>query len=356
MATTNNINNTVPSLTVNGNLVVTAGTISTSASSISAALGLTASNGNITATSGDVVVSNGNVILSASNATVGQIISGSTIVASTPGTYNLFLGGAGNTTFTHASNNVCIGSGACAALVGTSVGNASYNCAAGQSCLSLLTDGSYNCAVGSGAAVTTTGNYNCMFGNGSGSPYPSTGSYNCFFGASSTSYAAGDSSNIYIGYYVHPGAAESNTLRIGNATGTAPGQINIAYIGGIYGKAYGGATPVLINSSSLLGTTTSNRDSKDNIAPIGDDSSVIYKMQPVTFAFIQDPDPKPKQYGLIAQDIEPICPEMVNYDLDGKPAALYYNFLVPMLISEFQKLAKRIAVLEAKLGGSNGNE
>lgn len=271
-----------------------------------------------------------------SSSTVGVIRVNSSTWAHSYGTNNIFIGnGAGNFTFNTAYNNGCVG-------IGTSVlsslnGNGSYQ-------------GTLNTSVGylSGISVTT-GYRNSFYGYHAGYQL-TTGIGNLLCGYNTgTSYTSDESFNIILGYSIAGTAGEDNVLRIGDGTGTGNGQINAAYISGITGKTSTGGAAVYVNSSNLLGTSTSNRDSKQNIADMGDDSSVIYNLRPRTFEFKSDSDPKPKQFGMIAEEVEEVFPEMVLYDKDGKPWNLAYQFLAPMLVNEIQKLSQKVTLLEQRI-------
>jgi hypothetical protein len=292
--------------------------------------------------------------LPTTSSTVGQIQINSSPVFHTFGTANTFIGDdAGNFTFTTANaiNNTAVGYQALDAIVGTGANQGSRNVAVGMSSLGALTEGYYCTGVGYLAGGSLTGSIGSVcLGYNSSSSGPTTGSYNTFLGAvTGNSYTTTDSSNILIGYGITGTSGNDNELIIGQATGTGNGEINSCIICGITGKTSTSGAAVYCNSSNVIGTSTSNRDSKQNIADMGDDSSVIYNLKARTFEFINDTDPKPKQFGMIAEEVFEVFPEMVIYDKDGKPWNLAYQFLAPMLVNEIQKLNKRIEVLEASL-------
>lgn len=123
----------------------------------------------------------------------------------------------------------------------------------GSTVLLNVTDSNNNTIVGkSSGKAGITGTANTVFGEGSLTAITS-GSKNIVIGqAAGTSYTSSESSNILIG---NTGtAAESNVLRIGTQ-GSSSGQINAAYIAGIYGASPSSALPVVINSSGQLGTS-----------------------------------------------------------------------------------------------------
>lgn len=289
--------------------------------SITATTSITATNGNITATSGNVVITNGRLTLPATSATVGQItLSGALFMHAAGGSTNTFLGsGAGNTSIAGGINDTGIGSGALAALV-----SGDGNTVVGSTAFANLTSGIHNIGIGFSAGGNCTSN---------------------------------EQNNIYIGWAVGGVTGQSNVLQIGQGTGTLGGELNKAIICGISGKTSTAGIAVLVNASNVLGTTTSSREFKENIHDMGDASAILYKMRPVTFNY------KPEllndateadliQYGLIAEELEEIAPDLVAYDKTGKPNAIRYHFIHNMLINEIQKLNARIEKLEGEKHGS----
>jgi hypothetical protein len=110
----------------------------------------------------------------------------------------------------------------------------------------------------------------------------------------------------------------------------------------------------------MLGTTgcstPSSRRFKEQITDMGDRSSGLFELRPVTFLYKPEYDDGSHalQYGLIAEEVAEIYPDMVGYDKDGQPASVKYQSLTPMLLNEVQKqnaqnrtLEERVAALEA---------
>jgi hypothetical protein len=362
MATINALCNTdANGFTVSsGNLVVTTGNISTSTGSISAyttvtaATGVTATTGNITATAGDVVVTAGSLKLPTSTASVGMIEINSVPVFSTYGTNNTFVGTNSGGSFgfntTYNTDNVGLGYQSLYSLAGTAGIEGCYNTCLGAFSGNAISSGSNNTLVGwQSGYVLSSGTDNTSCGQTSMNALV-TGSYNTCLGTSSgNALTTSDSSNICIGALTIGTAGDNNKLTIGVATGTGNGEISSTVICGITGKTSTSGVAVYVNSSNVLGTSTSNRDSKQDITDMGEDSAIIYNLRPRTFKFKADTDPKPKQYGMIAEEVESIFPEMVAYNKDGKPTNLFYQFLAPMLVNELQKLEKRVSLLEQLL-------
>jgi hypothetical protein len=181
--------------------------------------------------------------------------------------------------------------------------------------------------------LNTTGNSNVFEGYSAG-VHNTTGSYNVFEGFAAGQYNTTGSNNIYIGNYGNEGnPGESNTIRIGSASNQ-----NTTFVAGIYGVNNGGV-PVSINANGQLGTTGSSRRFKDSILDMNDSSSKLYQLRPVTFYYKPqyDDGTHSLQYGLIAEEVAEVYPEMVAYDKDGKPYTVKYQLLAPMLLNELQK-------------------
>lgn len=229
-----------------------------------------------------------------------------------------------------------------------------------------LTTGSYNTVVSAGGgAALTSGQLNMLFGYQAGPLIadggnniaigPSTGgavasgNYNCFIGSDSGSNGAADSHNIYINKGFVAGS-ESNVLRIGAATGSGTQELAAAYVAGIYGVTTSSATtsPVLVSDGNQLGTIASSARYKKDIADMGDSSAAMMKLRPVTFKYKAHTDDV-MQFGLIAEEVQEVMPGIVNLDDEGRPDSVRYHDMPAMLLNELQKLAARVAELEAKL-------
>ena len=107
---------------------------------------------------------------------------------------------------------------------------------------------------------------------------------------------------------------------------------------GIYGVNVGGI-PVQINSNGQLGAQTSSRRFKEQIADMGDSTSALMKLRPVTFLYKPEYSKSDRtlQYGLVAEEVAKVYPELVAYDKDGQPYTVRYQYLAPMLLNELQK-------------------
>jgi uncharacterized coiled-coil protein SlyX len=192
------------------------------------------------------------------------------------------------------------------------------NNAFGESALFRNTSGSDNTAIGDDALhENTTGNSNIALGSQAGRSL-TTGS-----------------DNIDIGNFGVPG--ESHTIRIG----TSGDQIR-TFIAGIYGASGGGSKlPVYINSSGQLGTQSSSRRFKKEIKPMDQKSEAILALKPVTFRYKSDNANMP-QFGLVAEDVAEVDPDLVVRDDTGKIYTVRYEAVNAMLLNEFLKEHHRV--------------
>jgi hypothetical protein len=142
------------------------------------------------------------------------------------------------------------------------------------------------------------------------------------------------SNNIEIG---HGGFAEEHdTIRIGNTNHIA------TFIDGIYGVNEGSpALPVYISSGGQLGTVSSSKRFKQEIKPMEKASEAVLALKPVTFQYKDDPKNTP-QFGLIAEEVEQVNPDLVVHDKEGKPYSVRYDQVNAMLLNEFLKAHRRM--------------
>jgi hypothetical protein len=193
--------------------------------------------------------------------------------------------------------------------------------------------GAQNTALGaetlSGFGITFNGTFNTAIGRAAGANYQTTESNNALFNS--------------------PGVTgESNVLRLGNP-GAGAGQQSKAFIAGVYGVTTTSATTsaVLVSDGHQLGTIASSIRFKKDVADMGETSSAMMQLRPVTFKYKSHTDDV-LQYGLIAEEVQQVMPGIVNLDQEGNPFTVRYHDLVPMLLNELQKLAARVTELEAK--------
>jgi len=126
-------------------------------------------------------------------------------------------------------------------------------------------------------------------------------------------------------------------------SGWATDHKTAAYIAGIYGFTSSGGVPVYIDSNGQLGTQTSSLRFKEQVRDMGDSTSALMKLRPVTFLYKPgySNGERTLQYGLIAEEVAKVYPELVAYDNDGQPYSVRYQYLSTMLLNEAQKQYRR---------------
>jgi hypothetical protein len=213
----------------------------------------------------------------------------------------------------------------------------SGNTANGANTLLHNTGGSSNTASGLNALrLNTSGNSNTGFGQGTLGKN-TTGSFNTAIGFNAGANLTTGHDNIDI--QAVGVAGESNTMRIGTVKQTA------TYITGIRGvnTANANAVPVVVDSAGQLGTVTSSARFKEAIKPMDKTSETILALQPVTFRYKHelDPDGIP-QFGLVAEQVEKVNPDLVVRDDEGKVMSVRYEAVNAMLLNEFLKEHRRV--------------
>jgi hypothetical protein len=294
LSTGNNVSTTMLLGTLNGydlNLISngTAGIVLASGGAITMKNNVTVSTGNVTLSSGNIALTN-----STSSAT-GNITKAGIRFLHNYGTNNIFAG-------TNSGNFALSGSD---------------NTALGASTLTNLTSGNRNTTLGSGAGSGfATGTDNTLIGYNAGS-----------------ALTLGNSGNICIGSGQTGNAGDIFTTRIGNVTG---GATTACYIDGIVTATVGASSAVLINSAGKLGTIVSSRRYKNNIQNLDDISEGFMQLRPVSFCYTKDNSQAP-QYGLIAEEVEPIFPDLVAYNEEGAVETVQYHLLYAHFIKMIQE-------------------
>ena len=221
------------------------------------------------------------------------------------------------------------------------------NAAFGTYALRNTTIGIENAAFGSHALRrNTTGQQNAALGRLA--LYNNTsGSRNVAVGVGAGSAQDTGNDNIYL---ANPGnSGESGQIRIGT-TGTHTGT----RIAGIHGAALSGfGVQVLVEPNGTLGTTVSSARFKQDVHDMGDASDLLMRLRPVTFHYREDAvgaeGAKAKEYGLIAEEVAEVAPELVAGDADGNPYTVRYHVLPALLLNEIQKQERVIAALSARI-------
>jgi trimeric autotransporter adhesin len=237
------------------------------------------------------------------------------------GGFNVAYGGLTLFSNTTGNSNTAIGYDAL-----YSNQNGMNNTATGVETLVRNTTGSSNTALGYFALNNnSTGNNNIAVGEHAGSNQ-TTGSNNIDIG------------NLGV-------AGESKTIRVG-----IQGTQNKTFIAGISGATVPGGVGVIVGNNGKLGTVVSSARFKDDINPMDKASEALHSLQPVTFRYKEELDPEGiPQFGLVAEEVEKVSPELVARDEQGKPYTVRYEAVNAMLLNEFLKEHRKVEEQNCKL-------
>jgi hypothetical protein len=278
------------------------------------------------------------------NTAIGQ----GTLTANTAGVENTAVGAGALTNnvgvqncSTCGNNNTALGFQAMFTNGTRGVGG-SFNTGVGNNALfgtdsdGLSGGGNNNTAIGNNALL---GN---IFGSSSTAVGDSAllnagGGNNIAIGASAGFNLTSGSNNIYLG---NLGAStESKTMRLGQVQ-------TRTFVAGVY-SAHASARQVFINSNGQLGTLASSARYKRDIQTMGDRSRALLKLRPVTFHYKLDPHGE-LQYGLIAEEVAKVYPDLVTKAEDGKIESVQYHELIPMLLNEIQHQQEQLDQLKVE--------
>ena len=218
------------------------------------------------------------------------------------------------------------------------------NAAFGSEALSSNT-GIVNTAVGAGAlGSNTTGSMNTAIGYETFND-STTGSGNIALGYSAGFNVGTGSYNIEIGNEgeIGDGVEESSgVIRIGTA-----GTQTKTYIAGIENSTITGKE-VIITAGGQLGVKASAERYKTAIEPMGTNSEKLEQLRPVSFHLKSDTQ-REVQYGLIAEEVVKVYPELVTRDEKGQIDGVRYDELAPMLLNEMQREHATVAAQAAEI-------
>ena len=210
-----------------------------------------------------------------------------------------------------------------------------YNTAAGVDALIFNTTGHDNTAIGVSALYNnTTGISNTAVGVNA--LVANTGNENIAVGANAGFNLLSGGNNIYIGNQGR--GSESRTIRVGEKQ-----THRATFIAGISGATVANGVGVIIDTNGQLGTIVSSERFKEAIQPMDKTSESILALQPVTFRYKHDLDPEGiPQFGLVAEEVEKVNPDLVARDSEGKPYTVRYEAVNAMLLNEFLKEHKKV--------------
>jgi hypothetical protein len=247
----------------------------------------------------------------------------SAMASNTTAFFNTAVGSQALQSNTSGSSNVALGD---QAMQGNTGGQS--NVAVGDDALFGNTTGQQNTAVGTDALENATGSFNTVLG--SGAMPQVAGNNNVALGVDAGLSLISGNNNVYIASNAG-GSSESGVVRIGS------GQ-SATFISGISGINVSGV-PVQVSSSGQLGVATSSRRFKQDIEDMGDATANLMRLRPVTYHYKQpfEDGSQPIQYGLIAEEVEEVYPELVAHSADGQIETVKYQVLDSMLLNELQK-------------------
>jgi hypothetical protein len=216
------------------------------------------------------------------------------------------------------------------------------NTAMGFYALNYNTTGNQNTATGGGALEQNQiGNQNTAIGYGALTSN-TTGGDNIAVGYAAGSKITTGSQNIDIGNVGVAG--DSGTIRIGDITSTR------TFIAGIRNVPVTGSPVVVDSNSHQLGVVASSKRFKQDIKPMGQKSDAILALQPVSFHYTKDIDPKgTAQFGLVAEEVAKVNPALVLPDKEGKPYTVRYDAVNAMLLNEFLKEHQKVEQMQKQI-------
>jgi hypothetical protein len=299
------------------------------------ATGIGALNGN---TTGDHNTATGSEALFFNTTGFDNTATGSHTLIRNEGDRNTATGSDALFSNTTGFNNTASGY---SALVNNTDGD--RNTASGSDALFSNTTGSFNTASGSFVLLSnTTGSNNTATGSDA-LFVNTTGSFNVALGYRAGSNLTTGDNNIDIGN--RGVAGEAGTIRVGTQ-----GTQTATYIAGISGTPLGAGVAVRVNTSGQLGTVGSSARFKQNIRPMDKASEAIHALKPVTFHYKQQLDPEGiPQFGLVAEEVQKVNPDLVVRDKEGKPYSVRYDQVNAMLLNEFLKEHKKVEDQQATI-------
>ena len=241
------------------------------------------------------------------------------------------------------------------------------NTAVGWLALNTLDTGKLNTAIGAGTLIGNTANQNtatgagALFNNGTGGNNTANGVYALFYnleGGDNTAIGiaallsnTNGSNNVALGSGAGASATTgSNNVYVGAGMQGVAGESDACYIKSIFGQTSATGIPVLINSNNKLGTTMSSKRFKKEIRPMDKASDSLLALKPVTFRYKEEIDPTgTTQFGLVAEQVEKVSPDLVVRDAEGKPYSVRYDQVNAMLLNEFLKTHSKMEEQEATI-------
>jgi proteasome assembly chaperone (PAC2) family protein len=121
------------------------------------------------------------------------------------------------------------------------------------------------------------------------------------------------------------------------------------FIGSIHGQLIGdpaSAQAVFVDVNNNVGIVASARQFKHDVQPMEKAIETLYGLKPVTFKYNSDRKGT-TQYGLIAEEVAEVNPQLVSHDKNGEISSVRYEQINSMLPNEFLKEHKKVEALQA---------
>src|SRR6476660_2426136 len=224
------------------------------------------------------------------------------------------------------------------------------NAATGVQALFSNTTGFHNTAAGFQALFSnTTGNHNTADGDNA-LLHNTTGILNTAIGAHALDQNVTGSSNVALGFQAGLNITGSGNVCVGeNIVGVA-GESNVTRIGNIGSTAQANGVFVTVGAGGKLGFQVSSRRCKDDIKPMDRASEALFALKPVSFRYKQEIDPaRSPDFGLIAEDVATVNPDLVARDEDGKIVTVSYQAVHGMLLNRHLQEPKKIEEQQASI-------
>jgi len=221
------------------------------------------------------------------------------------------------------------------------------NMASGGLTLFNNTTGSFNTANGSSAlffnttgAANTANGYQALLNNTEGVGNTAVGQLalrNNASGDLNTALGIGAGGNV---------TTASNVICIGHDGANVDDS---CFIGNIFGATIDpSAVLVGIDSTGKLGTMASSKRFKEEIQPMDKASEALLSLKPVTFRY-KNYKNSPRQFGLIAEEVAEVNPDLVARDDKGEVYTVRYDQINAMLLNEFLKEHKKVEAQQATI-------
>ena len=295
----------------------------------------------------------------------------------TTGTFNTAVGVFSLRSTTEGQFNTGVGAGTLLANIGqqnTASGAAALlnnttgakNTADGVLALFSNTTGNSNTATGVGALFTnsagfnnTAFGYNALLSNTTAGDNAAigttalfrntTGEFNVAVGSQALYNNVAGASNTVVGDSAGFNITGSGNVCIGAGVNGVAGENNITRIRNVY-DSVATERAVYVTSDNRIGTLSSSRRYKDEVRPMEEASKVIHSLRPVSFRYKKEVDPKRSlSFGLIAEEVTKVSPDLVTSDRRGKPQTVRYEAINAMLLNEFLKEHRKVENQECRI-------